>query len=75
MKFYRDILLNEEWKRLPLQKNYRHNQLIDLLMNFPADTSKKIASLISNDQNSLKKIESLSIKDYSSQNNALSSFG
>ena len=67
------ILLNEEWKRLPLPKSYKHNPLIDLLKNFPSDTIRKISCLMS-EQSNIKKIENLSIKDYSNQNNALSSF-
>ena len=70
----RTIILNEEWKRLPLAKNYRHTSLLTIIKNFPTDTAKKVNCLCQ-DQNPIRKIENLSIKDYSNQNNALSSFG
>lgn len=66
--------MNEEWKRLPLAKNYRHMTLLSVIKNFPTDTAKKVACLCQ-DQNLIRKIENLSIQDYSNQNNALSSFG
>lgn len=70
----RTIVINEEWKRLPLAKNYKHTTLLSLIKNFPADTAKKVNCLCQ-DRNPIRKIENLSIKDYSNQNNALSSFG
>lgn len=48
--------------------------MFNLINDFPENTAAKVGCLCQ-DQNPTKKIENLSIKDYSNQNNPLSSFG
>jgi uncharacterized protein (UPF0248 family) len=66
--------MSEEWRRLPLPGNYQVMNIVNLVKNFPKDSTQRFSCLIEN-KSQHKEIENISLSDISSRNNALSSFG
>jgi hypothetical protein len=68
----KSVLATEEWKRLPLPRNYKQQSLLNLLAQFP-NVQQKVRAIFRSSKSNV--IESLSLDDIKKLNSPLTSFG
>ena len=65
------MIQTEEWKRLPLPKNYKQQNLLNLLSHFP-NVQDKVKSVFGVPKSNI--IESMTLEDIKKLNSPLTSF-